>query len=116
MVGILQLPPILICAASCSNVRSVSIEAAGPALYSSSVNPLTPDVTLFAVYPVVSPQAKYKPYSSGDVAPTLQVAHFKPEGKPKSTYSYSILISTKYLTLISSFTKDTFGLFNTPPI
>ena len=93
----------------------MEIEAAGPELYTSLLNALTPEVTCSPVYPVVSPQAKYNPYSSGELAPTLHVAHFKPEGSPKSTYSYSILISTKYLTLLSSFMKDTFGLFNTPP-
>ena len=66
-------------------MRSAEIEAAGPALYSSSVNALTPDVTSSAVYPVVSPQAKYSPACSGDVAPTLHLAHLSPEGSPKST-------------------------------
>ena len=89
MFGILQLPPILICAASCSSVRSAEIEAAGPASYLSCVNALTPG-TCSAVYPVVSPHAKYSPVCSGELAPTLQVAHFKPEGNPKSTYSYPL--------------------------
>ena len=68
----------------------MEIEAAGPALYTSSLNALTPEVTSFAVYPVVSPQAKYNPACSGELAPTLHVAHFKPEGSPKSTYSYPL--------------------------
>ena len=97
----------------------MEIEAAGPALYTLFENVLTLDVTSSVVYPIVSPHAKYKPYSSGELAPILQVAHFKPEGSPKSTYSYPLCVSTffnKYLTLLSSSTKDTFGAFNTPPI
>ena len=95
----------------------MEIEAAGPALYTLFENVLTLDVTSSVVYPIVSPHAKYKPYSSGELAPILQVAHFT--DNPKSTYSYPLCVSTffnKYLTLLSSSTKDTFGAFNTPPI
>ena len=71
-------------------MRSVEIEAAEPEEYTDGLNARTPPVTCSPVYPVVSPHAKYRPYSSGDVAPTLHVAHLSPEGSPKSTYSYPL--------------------------
>ena len=44
-----------------------------------------------AVNPSVSPHAKYSPVCSGEVAPTLQVAHFKPGWQSEVNEGVSVM-------------------------
>ena len=88
-VGILQLPPQLAVAASYDEVR-LPFPSIKPR--DSNFEISSPEVRLFKSLYVslgsVSPHAKRSPDSQGDLAPTLQVAHFTL--KPRSTHSYPL--------------------------